>query len=278
MSDYPWMIFTILVVGGFFGTLAVIPYSLDLNPTALEKIKAKQALKAKPLPAMLVVVLAAVVQGTILSALSAFLGLLAARALGLDLPILRSILAGQPVLERVQVFLPVTLLGGIAVGGVLLALERYFYYPRLPANLKETAKRLSFWKSFLACFYGGFVEEILLRLFVMSGLAWLLTLVWHAPSGVPSPGLFWTANILAALLFAAGHLPATVRITRLTPLIISRAFILNVPVGLLCGYLFMTYGLEAAMLAHFTVDVIIHLVALAFLPAAGEIQSQSVHA
>ncbi len=106
----------------------------------------------------------------------------------------------------------------------------------------------------------AFVEEILLRLFVMSGFAWLISLVWKAASTGETTAILWIANILAALLFGAGHLPATAQITKLTPLVLFRAFLLNGLCGVAFGWLYMRYGLESAMVAHFSADIIIHLV------------------
>jgi hypothetical protein len=278
MSTFPWTIFFILLGAGVLCTLAVIPYSLALNPATLETLKTQLAAKAKanarPLDPTAVVLLSSLGQGLVLSALAAFVGLLAAGATGLDLPLLRGALSGQPVLERFLAFLPYSLGLGFAGGAALVLLDRYLFFPRLPAGLKAAAPRLSFWKSALACFYGGIFEEILLRLFVMGGLAWLLGLVWRAPNGLPATGAFWAANLLAALLFGAGHLPATLRIAPPTAWVLTRAFLLNGLVGLLCGWLFLTFGLEAAMLAHFIGDILIHLVAPALNPEVRRLRAQ----
>jgi hypothetical protein len=205
-------------------------------------------------------ILAITIQSGLLIAVSTYVGLLAARAVGLGLPILEGILMGQPVLEKFLVFLPISLLVGLAAGGGIVALEQFVFQPRLPVQMKEASARFSLWKRALVCFYGGIDEELLLRLFVMSGLAWLLGLVWKSAAGAPALGAFWLANLVATLLFGAGHLPATARITRLTPLVVARALILNGVAGLMFGFLFMTYGLESAILAHFCMDILMHVV------------------
>jgi hypothetical protein len=43
--------------------------------------------------------------------------------------------------------------------------------------------------------------------------------------------------------------------------VISRALLLNGIPGVACGYLYMRYGLEAAMLMHFSLDILLHLIA-----------------
>jgi membrane protease YdiL (CAAX protease family) len=77
--------------------------------------------------------------------------------------------------------------------------------------------------------------------------------------------ILWTANILVALLFGLGHLPATAALVPLTPLVVIRAIALNGPASLVFGYVYWTRGLEAAMLAHFTADVVLH----AIMPVLG---------
>jgi membrane protease YdiL (CAAX protease family) len=70
----------------------------------------------------------------------------------------------------------------------------------------------------LASFYGGISEEVMLRLFVMSLLAWLGSFISRTAEGKPTSAVFWISNILAAVLFGLGHLPATAMLIPLTPL------------------------------------------------------------
>jgi membrane protease YdiL (CAAX protease family) len=72
--------------------------------------------------------------------------------------------------------------------------------------------------------------------------------------------ILWTANILVALLFGLGHLPATATLVPLTSLVVIRAVVLNGPASLAFGYLYWAHGLESAMLAHFTADVVLHVI------------------
>jgi membrane protease YdiL (CAAX protease family) len=67
----------------------------------------------------------------------------------------------------------------------------------------------------------------------------------------------WLAIILAAVIFGLGHLPITSNITNLTPLVISRAILLNGLGGIIFGWLFWKNGLEYAMISHFTADIMI---------------------
>jgi membrane protease YdiL (CAAX protease family) len=133
-------------------------------------------------------------------------------------------------------------------------------------QLGEQAKALNLqsgqpaaWEGLLASFYGGINEESLLRLFMMSVLAWLGKFISHTADGRPTIAVLWIANVLAAILFGLGHLPATSQLLPLTPLVITRAIILNGLMGVAFGYLYMTRGLVSAMVSHFSDDLVLHV-------------------
>jgi membrane protease YdiL (CAAX protease family) len=84
-------------------------------------------------------------------------------------------------------------------------------------------------------------------------------------NGVPNDVIFWAAIIFAALLFGVGHLPATARLAPLTPLLVARGLLLNAILGVVAGVLFWRYGLEAAMIAHFSADIVLHVLPAPFL-------------
>lgn len=259
METLFWNMYWILLTAGLLSAVAVLPYSLAMNPDASEQLKAKLAEKGSPLPAMLVITLASTVQAGLIIAIAIFLGLRAATAVGLRLPVLEALLMGQPALPALLAALPAVLLVGFGAGLVIILLERYYFQPRLPEAFHDVKGKQATWKRALACFYGGIYEELLLRLFVMSGLIWLIGRVWAAPAGQVNLGTFWAANIISSLLFGLGHLPATARMARLTPLIIARAILLNGIAGLFFGVLFLNYGLESAMIAHFCMDIVLHI-------------------
>ena len=81
----------------------------------------------------------------------------------------------------------------------------------------------------------------------------------HTADGRPTIAVLWIANVLAAVLFGLGHLPATAALFPLTPLVITRAVVLNGLLGIAFGYLYMTRGLESAMISHFSADIVLHV-------------------
>jgi hypothetical protein len=107
----------------------------------------------------------------------------------------------------------------------------------------------------------GITEETLFRLFGLALLAWLGGLLFYDPDGRPNRIVFWTANILFALAFGAAHLPAQAAIgLPLSPLVVTATLVLNGIGGLVFGWLFWTFGLESAILAHILADVLRHSV------------------
>ena len=113
--------------------------------------------------------------------------------------------------------------------------------------------------------YGAVIEEIMLRLFTMSLTAFVLHRLFQKNKELPSDSILIIANILSALLFAAGHLPATVTTIGSSPIIILRCFLLNGGIGLLFGRLYRKYGLRYAMIAHGGCHIISKLIWILFL-------------
>ena len=75
----------------------------------------------------------------------------------------------------------------------------------------------------------------------------------------------WFALLVAAVLFGAGHLPAAAKIWPLDGVVIARTLLLNGIGGVAFGWLYWKRGLEAAMIAHFSADIVLHVFApLAF--------------
>jgi Type II CAAX prenyl endopeptidase Rce1-like len=95
--------------------------------------------------------------------------------------------------------------------------------------------------------YGGLAEEVMLRWGVMSLMAWVLLSLAGVRRHRLAMGI---AVVLAAVLFAAAHLPVLAAQVELTPLVVARTLLINGVAGLLYGGLFWHRHLEAAMAAH----------------------------
>ena len=72
----------------------------------------------------------------------------------------------------------------------------------------------------------------------------------------------------AALLFGAGHLPAAAQVWPLDAIVVARVLLLNALAGVVFGWLYWKRGLEVAMLAHFSADLVLHVVAPLVAPGS----------
>ena len=107
---------------------------------------------------------------------------------------------------------------------------------------------------FFASFFGGVVEELLVR------WGWLsIALLALRKLRLGESGAFWGANVFSALVFGALHLPYAFALTGvLTPPMIAFVLLANGVAALAFGVLFRRYGLESAMIAHAVTDVWLH--------------------
>jgi hypothetical protein len=117
--------------------------------------------------------------------------------------------------------------------------------------------------SIIASFtYGGIVEELMMRLFLMSLIALVLWKIFCREEATVPTKILVIANVLVAIAFAAGHLPATAMTTGLTPMIVLRCFVLNGSMGLVFGRAYRKDGIAYAMLSHIFAHVGMKLLGL----------------
>lgn len=62
-----------------------------------------------------------------------------------------------------------------------------------------------------------------------------------------------------ARLYAAGHLPTAKSLMPLTPVVLTAVLLPTGPAALAFGYLTWKRDIEAAMLAHFSSDIVAHV-------------------
>jgi membrane protease YdiL (CAAX protease family) len=243
------------------GTVAVMPYAMELTSEQFEKAVTKTGLSAAALVAI------SILQTAVLLAVAVSVGLWAARKSSLRAPVSEALVRRQPIGPVVKEFAVLSLIVGTAAGLVVVLLDLLAFQPLMRGAELPKLTEPALWKGALASLYGGITEELLCRLFLLSALALLLTWLSRTRDGLRT-WTFWTANLLAALIFGLGHLPATASLLPLTPLVVSRALILNGLLGLAMGWLFWKRGLESAMLAHGVGDIVLHVVTLALVAAA----------
>lgn len=184
------------------------------------------------------------------------LGCLVYDKVGFRVPILEQILNIKEKPEySYKSLLGWGVIGGIA-GGLLIVLINYVFLPYLPTAYLNTSESQGL-HIVSRLFYGGVVEEIMMRFGLMSIFVWLLFKI----TKTLNVSIFWVANILTALMFALGHFPALLTLVP-DPSIWLYAYILlaNGVAGLIYGYLYMKRGLESAMIAHMLTHVVMYII------------------
>lgn len=143
--------------------------------------------------------------------------------------------------------------------GILFSLDYWTFGAVIDGIRTKLPITLNEWIA--SILYGGIIEELMLRLFMMSLIALIIwKIFFRKKETIPEKALV-ISNVAAALLFAAGHLPATYALLGgLTPLVIFRCFLLNGGFGLFFGRLYRKYGIQYAMLSHALLHIISKLI------------------
>src|SRR5450759_4687019 len=255
-KKWNWRLFFVLWIASIAGMMLVLPYALTLIPSSLWS----------RLPRLYVLLPLQVTQGALFLGLFTLAGLFFANRTGLGAPILEAWLDGQDIRSKVRSRLFPSVLVGVVGTLAIIGLEILVFQPAIRNQSPVSATTLSLWnqpaawKGLLASFFGGIDEEIELRLFALSLVAWVGRFIFRKPDGHPSATAFWMANVIAAVLFGLGHLPMISTMAPLTPIIVLRTLALNGLLGIAFGYLYWTRGLESAMASHFCADLCLHVV------------------
>lgn len=249
----------VLWVAASLSAVAILPYMLAMSPDALDNAVQKIGIPANA------VIIISLAQSFILLGFVTFTGLWAAKKITPGTPLIDAVINNEPSPYNLKKLLPFVIFIALASVLLIVALELTVFRSwsdTLPQQLPEIAP----WKGLLASFYGGIAEEIQLRLFLLSMIALALRFAIKVMSpqqndlvGV-STKIFWTANILAATFFGFMHLPTAAEIMPLTPLFITRIVFLNGIIGLIAGVFFRRWGIELAIIFHFMVDILLHVV------------------
>ena len=161
--------------------------------------------------------------------------------------------------------LTISIIVGILGGAFMILSDLFFFGHYSEAIMDSYSVKPGIPYLIAMVTYGAVIEEVMLRLFFMSLLAFLLYKIFGKKDEKPVTAIFVVANIIAALLFAAGHLPLTFTIIGDSPMVIFRCFLLNGGLGLLFGHLYRKYGLRYAMIAHGGCHIVSKLIWILFI-------------
>jgi membrane protease YdiL (CAAX protease family) len=252
LAGVNWKAFAVLLIAGLLGVVGVLPYMMELVGRS---IFGQEAASDVPMPLVLTL---ALLQNGILLAVTILIGLVLSERIGLRMPLIQAWTTGRRASVTQPVVLP-ALLAGAAVGATLVAIEALVFLRDLPPAMHPLFA-IPLWKRLLGgVLYGGITEELVMRLFLVSLVAWVCGRWWRTPGGLPTSWAFWIAIVLVAVLFGLGHLPATSAIAPLTTMLILRALVLNGIAGIAFGYLYWKHGLEAAMIGHMGAHLVMQI-------------------
>ncbi len=239
------LVFTLMgLIGGFFTGC----YQSSIATDGI-----KQQIIAQ-LGSMEVMILVASAQGALFAFLSAFIGLKVARKVNLKLNF---------KFDKNAIILSTII--GMVVAIIITVSDKFIFAEYLTSQ--ETSYVFSPIYLMVGIIYGGIVEELMLRLLVMSILVlilWKLFAKSKDKNAIPS-WTYITGIVLAATLFAAGHLPITSQTIGLSAPIVIRCFALNGLGGIGFGYLYWKKGIAYSMFAHAATHVFMQAILMPVL-------------
>lgn len=234
-----WKLLLTLILGGLITGLMVLPFTFAL-------IKLPEEVP------MALVITAQMIQLVVIVALASLMGMLMTKGAGLPgMPVLEALLAHRPLPFGTGKQMKQAVILGL-LGGVLVVVLCIPFWDMSIALMKDEMG-VAWWKGALSCFYGGFTEEILFRLSMMTFFAWLLKKFKLKDSAV------WISIIITGVIFGLGHLGITGALAEITFDVIARAVLLNGSLSIIYGILYWKRNLESAMIAHFSTDVVLHI-------------------
>jgi hypothetical protein len=245
----------------FLGLISALSAAIALPYTLPLGIKSVESVGAQVSPVTLVV--STIITMTVYGFLSSWLGLALISKTGLRADWISAVVtrAPRPAWNKRGVI--TALLWGVAAMLILAALMQWLFIPNIP-QLGQTAQAentLAWWVGITTIFQGGIVEELMLRLGVMTLLVWVMAkLLARGKQTLPS-WIYVVAIVLAAFLFAVGHFGAAMGIFgTLSGWVLAYVLVGNMLAGLGFGWLYWRYGLEYAMISHITADFMLHFV------------------
>ena len=243
-NDYKFLIFLAFfgIVGGYFTAL----YSIQtIDPVILEQTLAQVG-------SIDVVIFITTIQSLGYALVLGILGKILANKIGLWRP-LTFIKKGN--LELCVV---------VILGGAAFILVDYLFFANFSDIIKNSYALAPTPEYIIASItYGGVIEEVMMRLFLMSLLAFLFQKL--SKRHELDDKFLIIANVISAAIFAACHLPTTIIGIGITPMILLRCFVMNGGFGLLFGRLYRKYGIHYAMIGHAGLHIVSKLIWILFI-------------
>jgi hypothetical protein len=226
-----------LVAGAVLGIQQVISLTPEMERQVVSQLGSKQ-----------VVIVIAMLQTAVMASIATIVGSWASQKVRLNKPFIYN-------QKSIAVAVTIGLLSAI----LITIPEKLVFVEALGLEEKYTFSWLYFLGSIL---YGGIIEEVLLRFGLMSLIVFIFIKISKNNN---SDAPYIAGIVIAALIFAVGHLPATAQVLGLSPISVIRTLLLNFLPGIGFGYLYWKHGLGYAMLGHISTHVISQWILLPIL-------------
>jgi Type II CAAX prenyl endopeptidase Rce1-like len=243
------MLFIILWLVGMIGVLSTLWIVLPIPAEQL------------PLP-LIAVKLLNLISPTFLLSIAVLAGVNLASKVGLSAPFAEALVSGsQAPISAIKPQVIPGLVGGI-FGSVALSTLSFLWRSSLPIDFVAKAEALSKNTPLLTrVLYGGITEEILMRWGFMSLLVWAAWRVLQKAQGSPNTMYVALAIGISAIVFGLGHLPLAFTLSsQATASLVAYIIVGNAFFGLIAGYLYWQKGLEAAIIAHVSVHLVMTII------------------
>lgn len=187
-----------LILGLAAGAILGAQQVMTLTPEMESQIAAQLGSKK-------VIVIIAMLQTAVMAGIAAIIGAWASPRVSLNKPFIYS---RKSIAAAVGI--------GLLSAGLIAIPEKLVFAEALELEEKFEFSWLYFLGSLL---YGGIIEEVLLRYGLMSLIIWIASRMMKSGD---NDGIYITGIVIAALIFAAGHLPATAQTfpTNLTKMVL----------------------------------------------------------
>jgi Type II CAAX prenyl endopeptidase Rce1-like len=246
-SPFPWKYAFALTLVSIVGCILVVPFTADL----LAQTETQPFVRAL----MPVIMTIEVFIESVLSFLMILLGVGLGRPVGLAWPPLEGWTSDTERGRRIRAALVLATALGVCAAALIFGLGygmEGFLKPKMAIKLP------SWWACLFVSVGAGIREEVWLRLGMMTLFVWLGAKVARQPA--PGAVIYWTANVLACVLFGAMHLPQAFGFFGASVPLVAYVLIGNGVPGLIFGWLYWRKGLVAAMVSHAVLDIVTKVV------------------
>ncbi len=242
-------LFLILLLACILANIAVLPYASSLGLLRIKEL---------PIP-FPIAILVLIIQSALFSSIAIFVGLFLGKKVSLGAPVIENCIEAESLENRLRPILKIPIILGIVVGIILFILDR-FAFALFVEPVTASQAEAPLWQRFLVSFYGGICEEVFMRLFLMTIIVWIIHKLMRKTDIMPSEKGVWLSIIIVSVVFGLGHLPMTSTFMKITPVVVIRAIVLNGIAGIAFGWLYWKKGLAAAIISHFSADIILHVI------------------